>query len=40
MGVPSRAESVREAFEVGLIYLIEDRHHSLLNNLVLQRGNA
>jgi site-specific DNA recombinase len=40
MRVPSRTESVRKAFEVDLIYLIEDRHHSLLNNLVLQRCDA
>jgi hypothetical protein len=40
MRVSSRPETVREAFEVDLIYLVEDRHHSLLNNLVLQRCNA
>src|SRR5438477_6334172 len=31
---------VREAFEVDLIDLVEDRHHSLLNDFVLQRRNA
>src|SRR5216117_2414165 len=30
----------REAFEVDLIYLVEDRHHSLLNNFVLQSRDA
>jgi hypothetical protein len=27
----------KKAFEVDLIYLVEDRHHSLLNDFVLQR---
>jgi hypothetical protein len=40
MRVPSRTESVRKALEVDLIYLVEDRHHSLLNDLVLQRCDA
>src|SRR6266853_3294995 len=34
------AEPVREALEVDLIYLVEDRHRSLLNNFVLQRRDA
>src|SRR6516164_3217464 len=33
-------ESVREAFEVGLVNLVEDRHHSLLDDLVLQCRDA
>ena len=33
-------ESVRKAFEVDLVYLIEDRHHSLLNDFVLQCCDA
>src|ERR1019366_7414703 len=33
-------EPVRKAFEVDLIDLIEDRHHSLLNNFVLQCSDA
>src|SRR6516225_5538126 len=33
-------ESVREAFEVDLVNLIEDRHHSLLDDLVLQCCDA
>jgi hypothetical protein len=33
-------ESIRKAFEVGLVNLIEDRHHSLLNDLVLQGRDA
>src|SRR5262249_49994318 len=33
-------ESVRKAFEVDLINLVEDRHHSLLNDLVLQCCDA
>src|SRR5262252_2896881 len=33
-------ESVREALEVGLVNLVEDRHHSLLNDLVLQCCDA
>jgi hypothetical protein len=40
MRVSSRTESVRKAFEVDLIYLVENRHHSLLNDLVLQCCNA
>jgi hypothetical protein len=33
-------EPIRKAFEVDLINLVENRHHSLLNNLVLQRRDA
>src|ERR1700751_6474887 len=33
-------ESVREAFEVGLVNLVEHRHHSLLDDLVLQCCDA
>jgi hypothetical protein len=33
-------EPVREAWEVDLIDLIEDRHHGLLDDFVLQRRNA
>src|SRR5579872_294743 len=33
-------ETVREAFEVGLVNLVEDRHHSLLDELVLQCCDA
>src|SRR5215470_13992900 len=33
-------EPIREAFEVDLVNLVEDRHHSLLNNFVLQRRDA
>ena len=33
-------EPVRKAFEVHLVNLVEDRHHGLLNNLVLQRRDA
>src|SRR5262250_2560225 len=29
-------KAVRKAFEVGLVNPVEDRHHSLLDNLVLQ----
>ena len=31
---------LRKAFEVVLVNLIEDRHHRLLDDLVLQRRNA
>jgi RNA-directed DNA polymerase len=31
---------VRKAFEVDLVYLIEDRHHGLLNDFVLPRRDA
>src|SRR5271157_3296628 len=40
MRAATRPEPVREAFEVDLIYLVEDRHHSLLNDFVLQRCDA
>src|SRR5437667_1049754 len=33
-------EPVREALEVDLINLVEDRHHGLLNDFVLQRCDA
>jgi hypothetical protein len=33
-------EPIREAFEVDLVYLVEDRHHSLLNDFVFQRRDA
>src|SRR6266436_6735087 len=35
-----RDETRKRAFEVDLIYLVEDRHHSLLNNFVLQSRDA
>src|SRR5215467_5899064 len=34
------SEPVREALEVDLVYLAEDRHHGLLNDFVLQRRDA
>src|ERR1700761_2354524 len=40
MRTASGAEPVREALEVDLVYLIEDRHHSLLDDLVLQCCDA
>ncbi len=40
MRAATRPEPVRKAFEVHLINLIEDGHHGLLNNLVLQRRDA
>ena len=36
----TRPESVRKAQEVHLVNLIENGHHSLLNNFVLQRRDA
>src|SRR5258708_38218756 len=36
MRATTGTKPVREAFEVALIYLVEDRHHSLLNDFVLQ----
>jgi hypothetical protein len=33
-------EPVRKALEVDLIYLVENRHHSLLNDFVFQRCDA
>jgi hypothetical protein len=35
MRAASGSEPIRKAFEVHLVNLIEDGHHSLLNNLVL-----
>src|SRR6266481_8626369 len=35
-----RPKSVREAFEVGLVNLVEHRQHSLLDDLVLQCCDA
>src|ERR1700688_865619 len=40
MRATTGTKPVREAFEVDLIYLVEDRHHSLLNYFVLQRCDA
>src|SRR6185437_7831355 len=40
MRAASGPESVREALEVGLVNLVEDRHHSLLDDLVLQCYDA
>jgi hypothetical protein len=40
MRAATRPEPVRKAFEVDLLYLVEDRHHSLLNDFVLQRCDA
>ena len=40
MRVATWPEPIREAFEVHLVNLIEDGHHGLLNNLVLQRRDA
>ena len=40
MRAAARSEPVREAFEVDLIYLIEDRHHRLLDYLVLYSRDA
>src|SRR2546428_2297237 len=40
MRAATGTEPVREAFEVDLIYLVENRHHSLLNDFVLQRCDA
>src|SRR5712691_8825669 len=36
----TRPKPVRKAFEVDLIDLVEDRHHSLLNDFVFQRRDA
>jgi hypothetical protein len=33
MWAATRPEPIREALEIDLIYLVEDRHHGLLNNL-------
>src|SRR5262245_45530963 len=40
MRATSGTKPIRKAFEVDLIYLVEDRHHSLLNNFVLQSRDA
>ena len=40
MWAATGTEPVREALEVDLVYLVEDRHHGLLNDLVLQRRDA
>jgi hypothetical protein len=40
MRVATRPEPIREALEVHLINLIEDGHHGLLDDLVLQRRDA
>src|SRR6516225_10030108 len=40
MRATTRPESVRKAFEVDLVNLVEDRHHSLLNDLVLECRDA
>src|SRR4029077_127965 len=40
MRAATGTKPVREAFEVDLIYLVEDRHHRLLNNFVLQSRDA
>src|SRR5229473_1464657 len=40
MRAATGAEPVREALEVDLIYLVENRHRSLLDDFVLQRRDA
>ena len=40
MGAASRTKSIRKAPKVHLVYLVEDRDHRLLDNLVFQRSNA
>ena len=35
-----RPEPIREAFEVDLVNLVENRHHGLLNDFVLQCRDA
>src|SRR5207244_1177711 len=40
MRAATGSEPVRKAFEVGLVNLVEDRHHSLLDDLVLQCCDA
>jgi hypothetical protein len=34
-----RPEPIREALKVLFVDLVENRHHGLLNDLVLQRGD-
>jgi hypothetical protein len=36
----SRTKTISKALEVHLINLVEDGHHSLLNNFVLQRRDS
>src|ERR1700677_5008045 len=40
MRAASRSKSIRKAPKVYLVYLVEDRDHRLLDNLVFQRSNA
>jgi hypothetical protein len=40
MRAAPRSEPVGEALEIDLINLVEDRHHSLLDDLVFQRCDA
>jgi hypothetical protein len=40
MWAATRPKLVGEDFEVDLIYLVEDRHHSLLNDFVLECRDA
>src|SRR6185312_7849607 len=40
MRAATGTEPIREALEIDLIYLVEDRHYGLLNEFVLQRRNA
>ena len=40
MRATARTESVGESLEVDLVYLIEDRHDSLLDEFVLQSRDA
>src|ERR1700739_3113087 len=40
MGAAARSKPIREALEVDLVYLIEDRHHGLLDDLVLNSRDA
>ena len=40
MRATSRTESIRKAAKVHLVYLVEDGHHRLLDNLVFQRSGA
>ena len=40
VSLPPRTETVAESPKVHLVYFIQDGHHSLLNDLILQRRNA
>src|SRR5260370_34956398 len=40
MRAATGSEPVRKAFEVGLVNLVEDRHHGVLDDLVLQCRDA